>query len=107
MRWVRIIAVCLVASLGLGCFVLNEIDSGQKELDRYGHTQTNSPPAAAPATGSAKKAQPGTSSTAAWWQKAHTLSSDKMDETITSCRIRGHVEYMRKSDCAARGGAAG
>lgn len=110
MRWTRIVALCLVACLGLGCFVFNELDSGQKELDRYGSAQSphhaQPAPAAPTAVGPDAKAE-SSSPTAAWWKKAHTLTSEKVDPSIAPCRIHGRVQFMRKNDCAVRGGSAG
>lgn len=108
MRWIRIIALCLVASLGLGCFVFNELDSGSKEMDRYaGHDKTHH---AAPAPPTATQANPQAASNSPasdWWRKAHTLSSEKVDPDIVPCRLHGQVQFMRKNDCAMRGGTAG
>lgn len=108
MRWIRIIALCLVASLGLGCFVFNELDSGSKEMDRYaGHAKTHHAAPAHPTAAQREAKASNTPSTSDWWKKAHTLSSEKVDKDIVPCRLHGKVQFMRKNDCAVRGGSAG
>lgn len=96
-----LLAVLLTAlAAAPGCF-LDEID---KSMALYpGGKKEPEKPAKAPAgaPGGAPAAPAGPS----WWETATTLGSEPIDETIAGCRLGGRVEFMRRDDCLARGGA--
>ena len=39
-----------------------------------------------------------------WWKSATSLASGEKDPSLTSCRLEGRTQFMRKNDCLARGG---
>jgi hypothetical protein len=100
----RQLAVILVSALFFGCFIFDEIDAGQKEMDRY---DGKSKAAKEKATETAKKDEPSAKDRArAWWDKARTFSPRSDDESsdIVSCSIDGAIRFMSQTDCQNSGG---
>ena len=100
----------LLASLGLsGCFVFDEIQKGIDLIDQHS-------PAARKIN--AKQAEPESvpesepklpelkAQVAQWWNNAleEEPPLQDPDNGIVRCDVRGTVSFMRKSDCAVRGG---
>ena len=97
------LAVILAALLGSGCFALDEIDAGNKEMDRYGGKQKGGTAEAA----AAKDEAPSPAERARqWWDKARTLEprSEDAKSDIVSCKLDGAVRFMSQSDCQNSGG---
>ena len=106
MRW--LLPVAVLAWLCQGCFVLDEIDKGQALMDK--HSPRNRE----------KKAQQAEAQTAreagddegvvqgllAWWKEAREPAPVRRDpaDVAVGCEVGGKVQFMRKSDCALRGG---
>ena len=114
------IALSLLAAVFLsGCFVIDELNSGNAEIEKYSvgwrekkkekelaakHKAEN----AGPSIGSrvvtswddAKNTANG------WWQDALEEEAPRRDSTdiAVSCEIGGQIQFLRKSDCALRGG---
>ena len=99
----RRLLVILVSTLCWGCFVLDEIDSGQKEMDRYdSKNKGKTAEAAAP-----QEKQMSTAERARiWWDKARTFEprSDDEKSDIVSCRVDGTTRFMSQADCTNSGG---
>ena len=108
MRWTATLA--LIALLLQGCFVFDEIDKGQKELDRYGGAggrarveKSASPvpvkPSKAPEPGLLARAE-------AWWTQAREPKPPQRDpgDKIVRCEVGHSSQYMYASDCRARAG---
>lgn len=106
----RLAALALVASLGSGCFVFDELDKGNKILDEHSPTrnaaakkkQEEAAKAAAPA-----KAEDPNAPKKSWWERARTISAaDKpqSDDPHVRCQLRGKERYMTQSDCLTQGG---
>ncbi len=99
-------ALMLAAPLA-GCFVIDELDKGSKIMDQHGG-------------GKAKAAQEPAASTAApvgkkdaidaYFKKEEeegttkTFSPGTVDESIVACKLAGSVQFMKREQCAARGG---
>ena len=102
----RVLAVILVSSLCWGCFVLDEIDAGQKEMDRYDSKSKGSGEAAA----SGKSAESETVSPQErmkqWWSSARTFSprADDAKSDVVSCKLGSAVRFMSQIDCQNSGG---
>lgn len=109
--------LCLLMALGLsGCFVIDELDWGAAELDKYSINPNgvrSSPEEEAPAASggetsvfefSLKEELPDIGQ---WWREARSLGSSDKDESIVRCLIRGRVQFMRIDDCQVRGGRVG
>ena len=99
----RKLAAILASTLCWGCFVFDEIDAGQKEMDRYG----GKPPEAAGEATASKDKEPTTAERARqWWDKARTFEprSDDAKSDIVSCKVGGAIRFMRQIDCQNSGG---
>ena len=106
----------LLASIALtGCFVVEELDHGMEELDRYSANGREKNKAEAAAKGAAEE-QAATASRlkepgirdklAGWWREAleeETVAPDPNDG-IVKCEYRGTVRFTRQSDCELLGG---
>lgn len=109
--------LCLLMALGLsGCFVLDELDWGAAELDKYSINPNGvRPPPEEEAPAASGRETPAFEFTwkeelpdvGQWWREARSLTSSDKDESIVHCRIRGRDQFMRIDDCQARGGRVG
>jgi hypothetical protein len=108
MRWTAPLA--LIALLLQGCFVFDEINKGQKELDRYGGAggQPRAEKSAAPQPAQKPKApEPGLLARAqAWWAEKNEPKPPQRDpsDKIVRCDVGHSSQYMYASDCRARAG---
>src|SRR5262245_66314603 len=74
----RRLLVILVSTLCWGCFVLDEIDSGQKEMDRYDSKNKGKTGEAAAAP--QEKQMSSAERARAWWDKGGTFEPRADDE---------------------------
>jgi hypothetical protein len=122
MRTARLLGLgLLVVSLAAapGCFVMDEIESGERQMERYGGQfgnrgpeakggkatsakEAQAKPGAAPAAKDGAKPPPPTGKT--WWQTAKSLAGEESTADVAQCRLGGRVEFMLRDDCLARGG---
>jgi hypothetical protein len=100
----RRLLVILVSTLCWGCFVLDEIDSGQKEMDRYDSKNKGKTGEAAAAP--QEKQMSSAERARAWWDKARTFEPRADDEKsdIVSCKVDGTTRFMSQADCTNSGG---
>jgi hypothetical protein len=99
----RRLAMILVSILCSGCFALDEIDSGQKEMDRYGGKGKSAKAEVAVA----KEEEPSPAERARqWWDKARTFEprSEDAKSDIVSCKVDGAIRFMSQADCQNSGG---
>jgi hypothetical protein len=99
---VRTLILLLVSTLCWGCFVLDEIDAGQKEMDRYSVKDGKAKTAAV-----AKSDEPSPKERARqWWQKVRSIDPLPPDASgdIVSCKVDGSVRFMSQTDCQHSGG---
>ena len=102
----RLLVVILASTLCWGCFVLDEIDAGQKEMNRYdGKGATKDAGEAAPAAGKSETASP-KERMRQWWNSARTFSprADDAKSDVVSCKLGGTLRFMSQSDCTNSGG---
>jgi hypothetical protein len=110
MRRLRLAALLLVALLGSGCFVLDELDAGNEIMDSHSATRNKNAKAAAEKAAAEKQGEPQDPKERqkTWWDSATSLSSadqaPKEDPHIR-CRIEKSERFMRQSDCLTQGGA--
>jgi len=99
----RRLAVILAATLCSGCFALDEIDAGQKEMDRYGGKPAG---ATAEATASKEKEPSPAERARQWWDKARTFEprSEDAKSDIVSCKLDGTIRFTSQTDCQNSGG---
>ncbi len=100
----RVLAVILASVVFAGCFALDEIDAGQKEMDRYG-TKGKAGGGASPAGKTEEKASP-QERMRQWWDSARTFTprEDDAKSDVVSCKLGGAVRFMRQADCQNSGG---
>jgi hypothetical protein len=111
----RLFATALVLVFALGCPILDELDKGNKEMDKF------SPGARAlnekKAKEAAEKQQKAGSSKVAgataqardaaskWWSNARSLAPDETSSDVVRCVLDGADQYMSRNDCLMRGGS--
>jgi hypothetical protein len=115
----RLLALVLACCVCQGCFALDEIDKGQKIMEKHSprarEAQQAQAAGAAAAAEKQKKDEEGWLDRAgqlaggvkAWWagRSERTPERDPTDVPVP-CEIDGRMQFMRKSDCAIRGGTA-
>ena len=103
----RLIALTLTAILGLGCFVLEELDSAEKLLDSPEFSdkrQKKKPAAPEPSQAAPEKSYADRPSVGDWWKKTRSLTSGEVSDEFVKCGLDGKTQFMRRPDCLARGG---
>lgn len=103
----RVLLVGLLALLLSGCFVLDELDEGQRLMDQHAgkgvkkeeEAAAAEPTAPAGGSGGAKAFDP-----SRWWKSARSLGPEKKDKSIVRCELPGGSQFMREPDCLMRGG---
>lgn len=104
MRRLRSAALALVACLGLGCFVLDELDrSGTVAAEGSGASRgaADAPAEPAPAAASRRRSKepPGLlARLSAWWEEARKPGPDP-DDPMVRCEIQGRTHFMLRSAC--------
>jgi hypothetical protein len=113
----RILAVALVAFLGSGCFAFEEIEAGEKLMDKHYAGSRKEPPRRqaeepAPDAGPVDRLRHRAERTADqlrhWWAKLSLpgAESSEDDDQLVRCTVEGRTHYARMADCRARGGSA-
>jgi len=111
----RLLAVLLVAAslAGTGCDLISgindELEAGERELERYGGPANGKKPPEAVAETTAPASQQKTSEAVRraaerWWGSAKSLIPSEKDPTVVRCDLGGGVQFMREADCQMRGG---
>ena len=100
----RALAVLAASLVFCGCFVFDEIDAGQKEMDRYDKNKTTSE-TAEPGKAKSETASP-QERAKQWWNSARTFAprEDDAKSNVVSCKLGGKVRYMSQTDCQNSGG---
>lgn len=99
----RALITIAVSLLCFGCFALDEIDAGQKEMDRYGAKGKSG--SEAPAAEKAEAATP-EQQKQHWWSSARTFSprEDDSKSDVVQCKVAGKTRFMSLGDCQNSGG---
>jgi hypothetical protein len=112
----RLFATVFVVVFALGCPILDELDKGNKEMDKFSpgaralnekkakeaeakKQASSGPSKLAGATAGAKDAA------SKWWGKARSLAPDETSSDVVRCVLNGSDQYMSKNDCLMRGGS--
>jgi hypothetical protein len=110
----RLLALACVASLALplaGCFVLDEIDKGSKVMDDHSAGAGKRKKEEADAQVAAPVGKKG--AVDAYFRAEEedgttkSFAPGEVSEGIVSCKLGGSTQFMKREDCAARGGQAG
>ena len=106
-RILTIACILLLVAPLAGCWVIDEIDNGSKLMDAH------SPKKKVPESESTSPALPAKKDAVnayfAGEEKdgtTKTFAPGSVSEGIVSCRLGGSVQFMKREDCAARGGHA-
>lgn len=106
----RLLALAFTMILGLGCFVLDELDSAKDLMDNprfsdKGEKKPDAPrqPQAAPEN-APEEDRADRPSVGEWWKKTRSLTSGEVSDEFVSCELGGATQFMRRPNCLARGG---
>ena len=100
---IRVLAVALLATALSGCWVLNELDEGNKKMDTYmgkGAKPADDEEVPAPR----KEARQRASDYFANQRNTRTLTPGTVSGGIVSCKLKHGTQYMKSAECTARGG---
>jgi hypothetical protein len=102
----RLVALALTTILGLGCFVLDELDSAKELMDNpsFSDKQEKKPEAPEQPQAAPEKAHADRPSVGEWWKKTRSLTSGEVSDEFVSCELGGATQFMRRPNCLARGG---
>jgi hypothetical protein len=103
----RLIALALTTILGLGCFVLDELDAAENLMDKPGFSdkqQKKKPDASEQPQAAPEKGRADRPSVGDWWKKTRSLTSGEVSDEFVKCEIGGATQFMRRPNCLARGG---
>jgi hypothetical protein len=107
----RLLALaCLLALAGplSGCWVIDELDKGQKFMDQHSpkakQKAEETGKAAAVATAKNRNAVDAYFATEAKNGTTKTFAPGQVSEGIVACKLGHKTEFMTRENCAARGG---
>jgi hypothetical protein len=106
---VRVMILVLITSLGLGCFVFEELDASKALLDKpgfavEGEKKQKASPSPEPRAEVGKRESKDHKPLGDWWKKARSVTSREAKSELVRCDLRGATQFMRRPDCLARGG---
>ena len=100
---IRVLGVALLAASLSGCWVLDELDEGNKKIEMYtskgGMAVEEEEPEPVP---SGKRQRIG--EYFANQKNARTLTPGQLSGDIVSCRLASGTQFMKQSECLSRGG---
>ncbi len=94
-----LLILVLLAGFNTGCFVIEELDSGLKILEDHAplaerEEESDTKAAAAPAKADKD-----------FWKNSRTIAPGSGGGAdVVSCKIRGQLQFMKRTDCVNRGG---
>jgi hypothetical protein len=98
----RVFGIALLTAVLSGCWVLDEIDEGNKKIDMYtakGGMAEEPEPTPAP-TGKRQRV----GEYFANQKNTRTFTPGSVSTGIVSCRIKGSTQFMKQEECINRGG---
>jgi hypothetical protein len=102
---IRVFAVAMLAVALSGCWVFDELTEGSKKMDTY---TKKKPDAEASGDAPAPAAAPGRRMRAndyfASQTNARHLTPGTVSADIVSCKLKSGTQFMKESECVARGG---
>jgi hypothetical protein len=112
----RLLATTCLLALALGCGVLDELDKGNAEMDKFSpgaralaekkakEAAEKQAKAGAPKSGGGGVTAQARDAAAKWWSNAKSLAPDETNSDVVRCVLNGTDQYMSRNDCAMRGG---
>jgi hypothetical protein len=105
---IRALLVALLSAALSGCWVLDELSDGNKKMDAYTKAKEAKPGDGAggePAAGGGGKRMRANEYFASQTNARH-LTPGTVSKEIVSCKLKSGTQFMKESECAARGGTA-
>ena len=101
---IRVLGMALLAASLSGCWVLDELEEGNKKIDMYtSHgmalEEAEEEPEPLPA---GKRQRIG--EYFASQKNARTLTPGQLSSDIVSCQLSGGTQFMKQAECISRGG---
>jgi hypothetical protein len=97
-----LLCACIVLS-GTGCGIVEELDKGMDIMNTHFGDNTDAKKAAA-AEAEAEFASTPAKADPDYWKNARTITSGEGLGEVTSCNLRGQMQFMKREDCVRRGG---
>ena len=108
MRLLAPLALAAALALPTGCFVLDEIDKGQKIMDQHSGRGAKHAPEPAPEAAADSDEAPGViARIQAFWEESRAEEAPERspDDEIITCELHGGATtFTYESDCLSRGG---
>ena len=98
----RVAGVAVLAAALSGCWVLDELDAGNKKMDTYSHRKPESD-AAEEAAPPAHKG-PRAADYFASQKNARTFTPGSSHSGIVTCKLKSGTQFMKQEECVNRGG---
>ena len=103
---IRALFVALLSAVLSGCWVMDELSEGNRKMDAYTKAKEPKPSDDAggepAASGGGKRMR--VSEYFASQTNARHLTPGSLPKEIVSCKLRSGTQFMKESECAARGG---
>lgn len=102
------LGLLIACHCSLGCYALDLIDEGQKEMERYSGGSSKAQAESADAADASSEAPPSQEEIRAklrrWWSDARTLAPGERKVSVVRCEISGGVRFTTAVDCQTSGG---
>ena len=107
----RLVPLAALLLLAPGCFVFEELEAGQKLMEQHSPKKPEEKKPATPTQTASADTQKGMlDELQGWWRKKRRQAEEASrpapnpDDVPVRCQIGGRTHFVRKSDCALRGG---
>ena len=98
---VHVVCVAFLAAALSGCWVLDELDAGNKKMDEYSGKK---PEATAEEAAPAPRKGPRVGEYFASQKNARTFTPGSVSSGIVSCKLKSGTQFMKQEECVNRGG---
>jgi hypothetical protein len=100
---IHVFGVALLAAALSGCWVLDELDEGNKKIDIY-TGKGNAPEPEEEVVARPPSGRQRIGEYFANQKNARTLTPGQLSSDIVSCKLKSGTQFMKQSECASRGG---
>jgi hypothetical protein len=102
----RLFVVAMLAAALSGCWVLDELDDGNKKMDLYMKKKPEAEaPSAAPVASLPTGKRQRVGEYFASQKNPKTFTPGTVSGEIVRCKIGGATQFMKQTDCVNRGGS--
>jgi hypothetical protein len=99
-----VLGIALLAAALSGCWVLDELESGNKKIDMYTSKGKKDAEEAEAAAAKPPAKQPRIGEYFANQKNARTLTPGQLSSDIVSCKLSNGTQFMKEAECRNRGG---